>query len=332
MPKITFQGSTIVASPNQDLLSSLLDASFDIPFSCRNGVCQSCLMQAHENLPLEVAQKSLRDTLKIQNYFLACQCHPQMDMSVDLPNQAESMFSSKVLKISSLSNNVVELKLSRPDYFSYHAGQYVSLVVEIENEITQIVRCYSIANSANSDYLTFHIRLIKMGQFSNWLKNQAAVNYPVLIQGPIGDCFYVDADKQQDIVLVGTGTGLSPLQGILYDAIYANHIGHIDVFHGALNVEGIYNQTLLSQLALEHDNVNYHPCILNVDDKNRPSYSYYEGDLIQQIFKKLPSMTHKKVYICGDPVLVKQLKTQIFLAGANSHDIYADAFERSQKK
>ena len=38
------------------------------------------------------------------------------------------------------------------------------------------------------------------------------------IRGPAGECFYVPGRPNQPLLLVGVGTGLSPLYGVLREA------------------------------------------------------------------------------------------------------------------
>jgi NAD(P)H-flavin reductase len=53
------------------------------------------------------------------------------------------------------------------------------------------------------------------------------------------------------------------------------------------------------------------------------------GTLDGAIFNRLTQLKEWKAYICGDPDFVRDLRKKIFLAGAATRNIYADAFIRS---
>jgi NAD(P)H-flavin reductase/ferredoxin len=325
MTQINFKSQSYTVVANNDVLTTLLEAGEKIPFSCRTGSCQSCLMKATQGTPPKGAQVGLKDTLKAQSYFLACQCHPQENLEIDLPNTIDTRYKSRVLEKQWLNDDVIQIKLARPENFNFRAGQYLTLWKD-----KHLSRSYSIANLPDSNELEFHIRVLPQGQFSSWAAYETLENNFLEIQGPIGDCFYLEGAIDADLVLIGTGTGLAPLQGILSDALKAGHRGRIDLFHAGLNPHSLYNTDLLTKYASEYDNVFYHPCVLDKAGVVDSRVNYLEGNVSDIVFEKFPSMIGKKVYLCGDPNLVKKLKTKIFLSGANSQDIYADAFEPSQ--
>ena len=75
---------------------------------------------------------------------------------------------------------------------------------------------------------------------SGWFHDDAHIGERVSVLGPSGDCFYVPGKEEQPLLLVGTGTGLAPLYGILRDALRHGHRGPIHLFHGALHKGGLY--------------------------------------------------------------------------------------------
>jgi NAD(P)H-flavin reductase len=123
------------------------------------------------------------------------------------------------------------------------------------------------------------------------------------------------------MLLAGTGTGLAPLYGILLDALSQGHKGPIHLFHGAVHEGGLYLQAALRSLAARSPNVEYTPTVLNGSD---PAIA--TGSIEQIMLERRPQLSGWRAFVCGDPVIVKLLRKKIFLAGAASCDIYADAF------
>ncbi len=314
MSIITYQGKQYSLLENETVLDGLLRNQESVSFSCRSGKCQACMLKAVEGQPPAAAQKELKETLKAQNYFLACQCVPEEDLVV---GGAECTIDTKVVRKSALNEHVIQLLLEPSEPFEYRAGQYVQLIRD-----DGLTRSYSIAVHPEDPYLEFHIKRIRGGEMSNWIHDSLEDGDSLQIRGPAGDCFYVPGNTEQPILLAGTGTGLAPLWGIARDALRQGHCGPIHLFHGALNEAGLYHVAALSHLAVEYPNFSYHPCVLHGESGN----GLLTGDLSQNLFTLIPALEGWRVYLCGDPDFVTGMRKKAFLRGASMREIFADAF------
>jgi ferredoxin-NADP reductase len=144
----------------------------------------------------------------------------------------------------------------------------------------------------------------------------------VSVLGPSGECFYVPGKEEQTLLLVGTGTGLAPLYGILRDAFCHGHRGPIHLFHGAVHKAGLHLVEELRHLVDLHSHVAYTAAVLNGTESEHLTV----GPIAQVVLKRLPKLSAWRGYICGDPTLVQSLKKKRFLSGMGSREIYADAF------
>lgn len=87
MQRITIGESTFSCLSDETVLETLLRENIKVPYGCRQGLCQACQMRSLDNSPPVSAQIGLKDTLQKQNYFLACLCRPEQNMTVALLNQ-----------------------------------------------------------------------------------------------------------------------------------------------------------------------------------------------------------------------------------------------------
>ena len=160
---------------------------------------------------------------------------------------------------------------------------------------------------------------------SGWLASSHATQAEVFVRGPIGDCFYVAGNPDQPLLLAGTGTGLAPLWGILHSALASGHAGPIELWHGARTTEGLYLVRELEALASAHRQLSYRRCVLE-----GPAGAGTEvGSLDSALLASATSFDGRRVFLCGDPQLVQQLKRQVFMKGASMREIHADAFVRA---
>ncbi|HEY8219679.1 MAG TPA: 2Fe-2S iron-sulfur cluster binding domain-containing protein, partial [Methylobacter sp.] len=107
MRSITIGESTFSCQPNETVLETLLRENVQVHYGCRQGLCQACQMRSLDNPPPVSAQVGLKDTLQKQNYFLACICHPEQDMTVALPNQQGASIDAVVIKKQLLTPDIV---------------------------------------------------------------------------------------------------------------------------------------------------------------------------------------------------------------------------------
>lgn len=321
MVNISYQGKSYqLKNSTESVLECLNRHGEPIPSSCRSGICQTCLMRATHGQPPSESQKGLKTSLREQNYFLACVCKPNTDLEVSLPeDEISHRIPAQVVGKKMLSHDVLKLQLKPEESFDCHPGQFINLVRTSDN----LVRSYSIANvSPDDDALELQIRILNNGQMTTWLCECVQPGDKVEIEGPHGDCFYTPGNPEQNLLLVATGTGLAPLWGIIHDALAHNHKGSIYLFHGSSSVEGLYLSDELKTLQKQYSNLYYMPCISGNDEAS----GYTQGRSNDVALKTIPDLKDWRVFVCGHPQMVADMKRKAFLRGASLKEIHADPF------
>ena len=280
-------------------------------------------MQAVTGKVPVAAQVGLKDTLAAQNYFLACSCHPEEDITVMLPATARKKFSAYVVELNPLSKEIIGLKLQPEGELNYKAGQFINLYKD-----AGISRSYSLASvPAVDEHLCFHIRKLPGGHVSHWLHHDLKVGDTVEISEASGDCFYVPDFPKQNLLLIATGSGLAPLYGIVRDALFQGHTGAIKLYHGSSNADSVYLSGDLDALALQYKNFIYVPCL---SGKSVPS-GFAAGRAHEVALNENTDLSGWRVFLCGHPEMVASGKILAFLAGASMNQIYADPFVLSPR-
>lgn len=309
MATIRWQDSSLEAAQGETVLDTLLRAGVAMPFSCRAGACQSCMLRATAGQPPSDAQQGLRPALVESGCFLACMARPSGDLTVESPG-AGARTPVEIHDIEPLSPSVLRLRLKAYEPHSHRAGQYLTLFRD-----AALARSYSICSLPEDPYLELHVRVIPGGRMSQWLASGVPSGTPLEIQYPAGNCFYTPDNPDQPLLLAATGTGLSPVYGILRNALASGHRAPIWLYHGALNAEGLYLVRELEALAAADPCFHYRPSLLNAD-----------GPLPDVVLANHPDPRPFRAFLCGDPGIVNQLRRRLFLAGMSSREILSDAF------
>lgn len=317
MPRLAFQGRTLEIAPGETVLETLLREGFSIPNSCRAGVCQSCLLKAVSGSIPDEARKGLRESHRLQGYFLGCVCRPNGDLSVVEADEGLSC-EVELAEVRPLSASVLRVRWRALSDFEYAAGQFVNL-----QRPDGLTRSFSLASLPDETHLEMHIRRVENGRMSGWLFEEAIPGERLRVKGPFGDCHYVPGAPEQPMLLVGTGTGLAPLYGLLRDALAQGHRGRIDLYHGGRTESDLYFREVLAEIAERFDHVQYCPV---VREGAVTFAGGRKGNLEDEVLANVPAPAEWKSYLCGNPTLVKSLQKKLFLAGQSLMSIHSDAF------
>ncbi len=321
MPEILLGDKSHACKDGETVLETLTRGGEDIPSSCRSGVCQTCLMRAVEGRVPEASQKGVKDTLRARGYFLACQCVPRETLRVEPPGAEAPRLAATVRAITPLNREIVSVSLECPDMGDYRAGQFINVFRD-----ERLSRSYSLASAPALDpHLTIHVRRVSQGQISGWIHESLRVGDRIAVSAPLGECFYLPSDPEQPLLMLGTGSGLAPLYGILRDALRHGHRGPIHLYHGSRDKEGLYLVDELRALSGRHAAVHYHPCV----SREPPAGDLRQGRVLDVALGDLPRMAGWRAFLCGHPDMVRSAHKRLYLAGAALKHIHADAFLRS---
>ena len=324
MAYITLGAARLACEANESVLEALLKANIQVPNGCRQGVCLSCLMRSIDNPPPVSAQAGLKDTLQAQNYFLACLCYPEQAMTLALVDPEKPAFSAKVIHKEALNADIMRLVLKSDAQMNFFAGQFVNL----QQPDNGLVRSYSIANIPQQDNsVEFHIRRMPNGQFSNWVHDDLKLDMELSMTEAQGFCHYLPGRPEQPLLLIGTGSGLAPLYGIVHDALWQGHTGDIYLYHGSSHAGGLYLVNKMREMAEAYPNFHYRPCVSRLESELN---GFSRGRVHEVALQHNPDLRGWRLYLCGHPEMVNQTKKMAYLKGASLKDIYADPFYVAQ--
>lgn len=322
MPVVTFNDRRLQCEDGESVLDVLIRHDVEVAYSCKAGVCQTCLMRCTQGSVPVKSQEELKPNLRKQGYFLSCQCVPKEDLQIELPDSKQLFVSAKLIDKQQLSPSVYSLRLQTAVPLYYHAGQFVNV-----RRSDGVIRSYSLASlPSEDDCLELHVKRMKSGVMSNWLADEFNVGDSLDIEGPVGSCFYASEMKGQPILLVGTGTGLAPLIGVLRDAMHNNHTGPIYLYHGAYAQEELYLDKELRELVSKSEDFYYKACVTG----DMPEETVQAGRACDIALQDNPQLGGWNVFLCGAPSMVKSMQQRAYLAGAALQNIHSDPFETKE--
>lgn len=316
MATLTYKDRSFEGLESETILDCLVRNGEKIPHSCRSGICQSCVMKT--NAPVDgVSQKGLNLAKKEAGLFFTCQQSLNKDFEIFETGESGPAVEGKIISQERVSSSVVILKVELNSLFEYRAGQFVNIIRE-----DQLCRSYSLASVSNDQTIELHVRKVPEGMMSNWLYDTDLVEQKISLSGPIGECYLNKEMVNDDLLLLGVGTGLAPLYGIVKEALDLDFKGKITLFHGGLRIDSLYLVEELKNLEQKNPGFHYFPAYLLGESKE----GFVQGDLVELLKNHVFDLQKTTVMVCGDPDIVKKLKHTAFLMGVPSKKIYSDAF------
>lgn len=323
MAQLRFKNRALPLQAHETVLDCLLRNGEAIPYACKAGMCQACLIRAVDCEATPESRKWIKPDLQAKGYTLACQWVPEGDVAAALPGIEEFSVAVRIVGLDALNARVLRVLLRPEDparMFAYRPGQYLTLI-----NPAGLPRSYSIANDYEQDgVIELHIARTAHGEFTGWLFGEARTGIVIHMRGPAGECFYNRTEGAgHPLLLAGTGTGLAPLYGIARDALRQGHAGPIHLFHGGRTPAQLYYGAELQQLARDHAGFHYHPCV-----SESPAPGLLHGRLepfVENAVDK-SQLAQTRVYLCGAPEFVYGMRKRLFLKGLRAPHIHCDPF------
>jgi len=226
-------------------------------------------------------------------------------------------FDAKISKIVDLSSTVRHFEIDLGQEFDYKAGQFVN--VAFDDNGTLLRRPYSIASNPNkSSKIELCIKLVEGGQVTPKLFEKKEGD-SLQIMGPLG-MFTIDKAEKEKVVLIGTGTGLAPLRGMVNDLLSKQVEKEIILIFGCRHEEEILYKNEFEKLETENSNFKYIKIV------SRPTDTW-EGRTghVQDNFDRVDPL-NSSVFICGLPAMFDGAKEKLLSLGVDEKSIHHEVF------
>jgi propane monooxygenase reductase subunit len=317
---------------------TVLDAAFrqgiSLMHGCKEGQCGSCkskLVEGDIEL-LKYSTFALPDYESETGHILLCRTHVYSDIGVELLNYDEDLlsrsiavkaFSGRVAGISALTSDIrlLEIEIERP--MKFWAGQYVDLTLQ-DGTIT---RAFSMANPPGEGInLRFIIKKYPNGAFSSQLDGKLAVGDAVIAKGPYGTCFRRE-ERPGPMLLIGGGSGMSPLWSILADHIGSGEQRPVRFFYGARTRADLFYLDELAAIAARLNDFKFVPALSHAETGDG-----WDGEtgLIHEVV--LRHLREEKLsgaidaYACGPTPMIDAVLPVLQMNGVEPDHIYFDKF------
>ncbi len=254
----------------------------------------------------------------------------------------EGWDNSTLVERRDLADDLAILRI-RPDapLFSFLPGQYtviglpgaaprsplaISEDPPPKDDSKLIRRAYSIASSSKADdYVELYVTLVRSGALTPrlWLLQPGGRLW--LGSSAKGHFTMDDLPRDQNVVLIGTGTGLAPYISMIQDYHHCNRGRRFVVIHGARHVRELGYRDELEALQCECRTLAYIPTVSRpAAEDNWQGHvgrvqSVLDDGTIERALDGDASSTTTHVFLSGNPEMVEEMHRVFLERGFTLH-------------
>jgi CDP-4-dehydro-6-deoxyglucose reductase, E3 len=330
--RITLSKSNVSfeAAAGQSVLDAALNASLNLPHSCKGGNCGSCrarLLTGEIYYP-NGRPLGLSEAEAAEGFVLLCQARARSDLSIEtfqITTADQALIKrlpARIERAAALSHDVmgINLRLPAAEAFSFEAGQYIDIMLPGGRR-----RSFSIASPPHdSKLLELHVRRVEGGEFSAPLFNENKHSALLTTEGPLGQFVYRSGTAP--MLLVGGGTGLAPLLSILRHVIETGIEREIALYWGVRAERDLYANAVLEDLvakAAPATRVSYVPVLSEPTSEWRG----LRGWVHEAVLKTIGDLKKYDVYAAGPPAMIAAVRREFGLRGVDPSRLFFDSFD-----
>lgn len=321
-------GLVFIARADEDLLSAAARSGIAVPSACRNGVCELCEATLLVGPALNTrSQQTVSETGRL----VLCRTLALGPLELEIGSvmaageNTARKFQANVVDVRAISHDVfrVELQLPRRRELSFHAGQYLSIILPDTDP------CYfSVASSPLEQNLELHIQASP-----DWVSAQKVIDAiksgsSITLDMPHGGACLAAAPVKP-LVMVAAGTGFAQMKSMVDYLQTTDYRQPVKLFWGVRRHEDMYLRSLAQQWHEQWPPFTFLPVVGDNEDND---WSGHHDQLVRAVLATGQDWSHVQVMASGSPVMVYTLMDALLAAGLPEDAFFSDVLEYAPRK
>jgi propane monooxygenase reductase subunit len=317
---------------------TVLEAAFRqgiaLMHGCKEGQCGSCKSRlvSGDLEMLKYSTFALPDYERETDHVLLCKAHAYSDLEIELLNFDEELlsraipvkeFAAQVVAVKPLTHDIrlLEIDLDRP--LKFWAGQYVDLTLAD----SAVTRAFSMANAPDDGVrLSFIIKKYPNGAFSSLLDGALQPGAALRAKGPYGTCTRREG-RTGPMLLIGGGSGMSPLWSILTDLARSGEQRPVRFFYGARTQVDLFMLEEIAAVGAKLADFHFIPALSAAEAGD--AWAGERGLVHEVVQRRLRDGALDgaiDAYACGPAPMIDAVLPVLQMAAVDPERIYYDKF------
>lgn len=210
---------------------------------------------------------------------------------------------------------------------TYKAGQFLTLLVPVGGTVER--RSYSMCSSPLTDHnLVVSVKRTAGGKVSNHLNDTLKAGDTLEVMEPAGN-FHAepDATAHRHIVLLGAGSGITPLLSIAKTLLHGEPQSRVSLLYGNRNRRSVI---FYDELAALQQQYAARLEVIHVLSQPEAGWQGHTGRLNQslalKILENLPRMPRTEYFLCGPDGMMHEMKQALAMLRVAEASIHSESF------
>jgi ferredoxin-NADP reductase len=234
--------------------------------------------------------------------------------------RAKAFVPVQVLGVHDESAAVRTFRMSRPEGFTFAAGQFLMVRCQINGQTH--ARCYSISSAPDEvGYLEISVR--RQGLVSGALHDTAVPGSVLFVKPPAGRFVYPAGDRRP-VVLVAGGVGITPCISMLRHAVVHEPFRPVTLLFSVKSEDDVPFEREIAAIAKLNPQVRVVITVTRAAGSTR----HHVGRIDESLVRAVVRSPHDSLcYMCGPPPMVGAAREALVAAGVPDQQIHDEVFQ-----
>jgi ferredoxin-NADP reductase len=218
----------------------------------------------------------------------------------------------------------------------FEPGQYLTFSLRIPGRSKPLIRCYSLSDGPyNLERYRVTIKRLSpppdnpeapAGQSSSFFHDTLHEGDTLDVKAPTGH-FYLDRTRNDPVVLIGGGVGLTPMLAMINTIAASGSGREAWLFYGVRHGGEHMMKEHLAELDRQYPNIHVVICYSDPRDQDVQGQDFTEkGHVSVDLMQRLLPSANYTFYICGPPVMMQKITEGLEEWGVPDSAVNYEAF------
>ena len=249
-------------------------------------------------------------------------------------------YKLKVNKVLSQTDKGVSLHFDKPENGDYKAGQFLTLILDVNGKSER--RAYSLCSAPQADNdWAVAVKRVEGGLVSNFINDNIKAGDEIEVLEPIGNFVLAENSGKRKVVFISGGSGITPILSMLKTVLTNEKDAEVYMIYVNTDIDNVIFKDDLHELEKAHANLKVHhhlssENIRKITKKTKKLFGLIKKSETIESGRITPESMAKEIrdwnatdaefYMCGPNGLMHTAEDCLKLLRVKAHQVHKESF------